>query len=81
MAFYKLYIRCVNSVTSDSLIMQSENTILSGLLAWVNADPVTRASEFKELVKYIRFGHMDPSFLVDVVQRVEPIASHPEFMV
>lgn len=24
---------------------------------------------------------MDPSFLVDVVQRVEPIVSHPEFMV
>lgn len=79
--FLHLPVRALIAVLeSDSLILQSENTILSGLLAWVNADPITRAAEFKELVKYIRFGHMDPSFLVDVVQRVEPIASHPEFL-
>jgi len=49
-------------------------------MAWINADAASRAQEFKNLIQYIRFGHMDPSFLVDVVQRVEAIVSHPEFM-
>jgi len=90
--FLELPARALSAVLeSDSLVLQSENTILSGILAWVNhcldnkttSDGETissRKEELKDLVRYIRFGHMDPSFLVDVVQWIEPIASHPDFI-
>jgi hypothetical protein len=78
--FKNLPARAVAAVLEcDSLIVQSENTILCGLMEWVNADPTTRFDELSSFVKYLRFGHMDPSFLVDIVRRIGPIVNHADF--
>jgi len=64
---------------SDSLVVQSENTILCGLLAWASVDPINRSKEIQTFVQHLRFGHMDPSFLVDVVRKIDLITAHPNF--